>query len=355
VTTRDDSHRDTRRRFEQWARNSLCPANTISAVHNIPMSEVARHEGAKATMGQSPFALARGQQFERSLFRAEGEAFYESLRKAGVVPEQAHGLADFRLRISGGRFQRVDHAREATSELLRRLARRKPRGDEPWLVAGATVRIPGGVMLPEAILILDALVIRHDTEPRTLVVGEMKTYPDRGGYTDSAELATARAQAGVYVHGLDLVLAELALGDSYQVSRKGFLVLTRPGFNRPSVRAGEDLRYQAERAKRGFELLRSAAASLPTGEGRPDWQDVSRAEYHYCEACVSFCDRASVCRSRALKEGRGSVLGDDVERFLGTVTLMRALALLDGAKPVTEAEADLGRRMQEQEALRNLR
>jgi hypothetical protein len=183
----------------------------------------------------------------------------------------------------------------------------------------------------------------------------MKTYPDRGGYTDSAELATARAQAGVYVHGLDLVLSELALGKSYEVSRRGFLVLTRPGFNRPSVRPDEDLRYQTERAKRGFELLRHAAASLPRGEGRPDWQDVSGAEYHYCEACVSFCDRASVCRARALRDGRGAVLGDDVERFLGTITLLRALELLNGAKPVTEAEADLGRRMREQEALRSIR
>jgi hypothetical protein len=48
-------------------------------------------------------------------------------------------------------------------------------------------------------------------------------------------------------------------------------------------------------------------------------------------------------------------LGDDVERFLGTITLLRALELLNGAKPVTEAEADLGRRMREQEALRSIR
>jgi ferredoxin len=210
-------------------------------------------------------------------------------------------------------------------------------------------------MLPEAILVLDVLVICHDTEPRTLVVGEIKTYPDRGGYTDPAELGTARAQAGVYVHGLVLVLQELGVSERFRVSREGFLVLTRPGSNRPSVRAGEDLRYQAERAKRGFDLLRSAAASLPTGEGRPNWEDVSRAECHYCEACVSFCDRASVCRSRALEEGRGSVLGDDVERFLGSVTLTRALALLDGAESTSKAEADLARRMQEQEALRNFR
>src|SRR4051812_2567596 len=61
--------RDTRRRFEQWARNPHCQANALSAVHNVAMADVAKHEGHKPTMGQSPFAIQRGQTFERSLFR----------------------------------------------------------------------------------------------------------------------------------------------------------------------------------------------------------------------------------------------------------------------------------------------
>ena len=38
-------------------------------VHNVPMAEVAKADGTTATMGQSPFAIARGQAFERSLYR----------------------------------------------------------------------------------------------------------------------------------------------------------------------------------------------------------------------------------------------------------------------------------------------
>ena len=153
MKARDDSSRDTRRRFEQWARNSQCAANTISAVHNIPMSDVAKAEGGKATMGQSPFALARGQQFERLLYSKGGEPLYEQLRKHGVVPENAQGLADLRLRINGGRLKGLDEALAATSELFTRLAGRKSKADDPWLVSSATVRIPGGVMLPEAMLV----------------------------------------------------------------------------------------------------------------------------------------------------------------------------------------------------------
>jgi hypothetical protein len=346
-----ESSRDTRRRFEQWARNPQCQANAVSAVHNVRMADVAAREGGRPTMGQSPFAIARGNSFERSLFRAGARNLFEALIAAKVVPETASGLADFRLRMNGGRCHDLDEALAQTADLLRSAS--AGERNLPWLVAGATVRIPGGLMLPEALLVLDALVIRHDQGPPQLIVGEIKTYPDRAGYTDAAELATARAQAGVYVHGLDLVLEELGLGGKLNVLRQGFLVLTRPGFNRPSIRAGEDLRYQAERAKRGFELLRATAQALPPA-GTPAEQAVMGADIHYCEACVSFCDRATVCRAKALQAGDGAVLGDDVARFLGSISLQRALDLMDDAEPLTKAEEDFSRRVKELEALRSL-
>jgi hypothetical protein len=60
-------------------------------------------------------------------------------------------------------------------------------------------------MLPHATLSIDAVAVRASSGSVSLVVGEVKVYPDRGGYTDEAQLATSRAQAGVYVHGLRLV------------------------------------------------------------------------------------------------------------------------------------------------------
>ncbi len=349
-----DSHRDTRRRFEQWARNPGCQANTLSAVHNISMADVVKHEGGRVTMGQSPFAIMRGQRFERALFRNDGQSLIEALKRAGVLPTAGQGLVDLRLRLNGGPCHSLDESLARTADLLRALAGNRPPRNAAWLVAGATVRIPGGVMLPEALLVLDALVIRHDEAPRGLIVGEIKTYPDRGGYTDARELATARAQAGVYVHGLDLVLIDLGIAESFTVFRNGFLILTRPGFNQPSVRAGEDLRYQAERAKRGFELLRVAAERLPPPDGERRLDAVCEADMDYSETCVSFCDRADTCRDKALERGDGAVLGDDVARFLGSVPLQRALELMNGATPVSPAEQDLARRIKDIENLRTL-
>jgi hypothetical protein len=352
-TPREDSHRDTRRRFEQWARNPGCQANVISAVHNIKMTDVVKREGGQPTMGQSPFAIARGQTFEKALFREGAKSMLAALKKAGALPDDAEGFADFRLRLNGGRCHSLDESLAKTADLLRRIAA-APKAKHPWLVAGATVRVPGGVMLPEAILVLDALVIRHDAPMTRLVVGEIKTYPDRAGYTDRAELATARAQAGVYVHGLDLIIEELSLQRSFDVAREGFLVLSRPGFNQPSIRAGEDLRYQAERAKRGFELLRTAAATVPPPDERDRLAAVILADTHYCENCVSFCDRADVCHRMALENGSPAVLGDDVARFLGSVSLSRALQLMQGSEALDELERDVVRRIHDIEHIQDL-
>lgn len=344
-------NRDTRLRFEQWAKNPLCMANAVSAVHNVRMSEVAKREGLLPTFGQSPFAIARGQTFERALFRDEAKSLLAALVNAGVLPPERGGFQDFRLRLHGGPHRNLDDALAATVEFFRQVAKTRTKREVeqlPAVLAGPVVRIPGGLMLPEAILVIDILVVQVVDQRPLLMVGEIKTYPDRAGYTDTGELATARAQAGVYVHGIRVVLGELRLNERVVVSSTGFLVLTRPGFNRPSIRAGESLEYQARRAERGFEKLRAIAADLG-GSTDPDIviPKIRSSPTNYCEGCLSFCDRAPTCHAAALKEGDASVLGDDVSHFLGSVSLYRAIELMDGAEPATDAEEDLLMRIED--------
>jgi hypothetical protein len=335
--------RDTRLRFEQWARNPACEANTLSAVHGIPMVEVAKAEGGRITMGQSPFAIARGQTFERGLFRGAAEQIRKALVEAEVLDEAGRGFADFRIRRNSGKLPNLDAALQQTAEVLVALSKAKARDVEPSIMAAATIRIPERVMLPEAILIIDVLVVRWDAGAKRpeLLVGEVKTYPDRGGHTDGAELATARAQAGVYLHGLEVTLASMGLAEKFTLSRKGFLVLTRPGSNFPSIRANEDLRYQARRAERGFNQLEAAANVAFEEHGAATVQTVLDAPTAYESACIGFCDRAATCFKRAMDAGNATILGEDVARFLGSVNLTRAMELLDGDKPRTQAERDL--------------
>lgn len=342
-----DGHRDVRRRFEQWARNPACQANSLSAVHNVRMDLVAEAGGLPKSMGQSPFAIQRGQTFERVLFAHHARDLVAELRRAGLVPAGEVGFEDCRLRLHSGPFKSLDEARKRTSDILRGAA--ASPGTRATVVAGATISIPGGVMLPEAILAIDALIVRADLSPTRLIVGEIKTYPDRGGYTDRAELAGARAQAGVYVHGLRVVIEhELGLSGQLLVENQGVLVLSRPGYNRPSARPSEDLRYQSVRAARGFVALHEVADDFdgelfaaPIGEQVVAVWSASTA---YTQECWTFCDLAPECHRRALEAGSAAVLGEDVVRFLGEVPLARALELLDGARPRGPAEEDLARR-----------
>lgn len=315
------------------------------------MADVANAEGLEPSMGQSPFALGRGTQFERGLFAENGKKLIDALIESDVLPAGASGLLDVRLRLNGGPLTSQREALERTHALVTKAAALGAAGlpKLPALVASATLEIPGQpVMLPDGILAIDALVLRAKGKLVELVIGEIKTYPDRAGHTDPADLATSRAQAGLYLHALTLLIDQLGLSDRLSISSTGFLVLTKTGRNDPSIRPNEDLQWQARRAKRGFVHLRAAAEKLDPFDPADEESGIKAvlaADTCYRSSCLGFCDRAVGCRRAAEANGDPSVLGDDVKRFLGPTLLPRAIELLHGAKPATAAEEDLTQRM----------
>ncbi len=326
----------------------------MSAVAGVDMAAVASAEGLKPSMGQSPFAIARGNTFERALLKEDAKALRAALSEAEVVPKRPKGFRDFRIRMNSGPLQSLDEAYEKTMELLSEVAAAGPDDygkKAPAVVASATIAIPGQpVMLPDGMLAIDALAIcPADDGGFQLIVGEVKSYPFRAGHTDAIELATSRAQAGLYQYALQLAIDEAGLSDDLSVSGNGFLVLSRHGRNDPQLLATEHLEHQAERARDGFVLLREAAKTVkefdPT-DAEEGIRQVEEAPIAYLPACVSFCDRAPGCRKRAEDIGDPNVLGEDVAAFLGSVDLNRALEILGGAEPKTDAEQDLAIRMQ---------
>jgi len=341
----DDLKRNTRGRFEQWVKNPKCDANTISAVLNVRLSAVAEKLSYEPNYAQSPFAIQRGNAFEKSLFYDDARELVTALTKAAAISTEDTKFIDFRLRLNGGsRVNSVDEALAESVKFLKALPESDQR--DTLVVAALTIRIPKGVMLPEATLVIDALTAVKDDVGWLLTVGEVKVFPDRGGHTDPAEIATARAQAGVYVHALDLALQTLKISQQIRINRRGFLVFTKPGTNRPIVRADEDLTYQAIRADTGFDRLDAIAQAL-LAEGIPAestdqlLEFVAHSKTHFEDSCWAFCDLAARCFDIALADDSPMVLGRDSAAHLGGITVTRAVELLNGADPEDEMESTL--------------
>ena len=83
IPKRERARRETRRRFEQWARNPECHSNIVSAVHNVKMGAAARKETPNIPReGQSIFALLRGRTFESRLIKEDAAVLLESLQRS---------------------------------------------------------------------------------------------------------------------------------------------------------------------------------------------------------------------------------------------------------------------------------
>jgi len=342
----DEARRNTRGRFEQWVKNPQCEANTLSAVLNVKLADVALSLGYEPEYGQSPFAITRGLQFEGWLFKDEAKVIRESMEKVGILEENSSGFLDLRLTMNGGTsIKSVDAALENSHQLLVSLSDDN-KFTPPTIVAGLMLKIPKGVMLPEATLIIDVASVQRVDGKWVIRVGEIKVFPDRGGHTDANEISTARAQAGVYQHALQITVDSLDLTNPPIVSTVGYLVFTWPGTNSPVIRANEELIYQARRAALGFDRLDNIAQELISRQTQnlvdvdlKGWIAHSKTEYK--ELCWSFCDLAPRCQDMAIADDRAIVLGAEASKLLGSVTVCRAIELLDGFEPLTEIERAL--------------
>lgn len=343
---------NTRARFEQWAKNPECKANTVSAVMNVEVTKVARRLGYEPKNMRPDFAVQRGMLFEHSLFKDNAKVLLEALQKKDDLPAYAEGFLDLRMRSAGGTLRNSSESIEKSDEFLTNLA--KPEAlatKQPAIVSGITLRLPRGVMLPEATLILDVLTITRTADQRfSLKVGEIKIFPDRGGHTEPGHLAAARAQAGVYKHALEEWLQARGFDEQLKVEREGFLVFTWPASNFPVVRAREDLSEQAERARRGFAQLDSIAMSVVA----PDIENYDPGEYeewvahsetNFRDSCWVFCELAARCQDLAVAANKPVLLGNEVARSLGSLTLDRAVELLEGNNPMTDFEASLAEQL----------
>jgi hypothetical protein len=339
------------RGLERVARNPACqrlraltmlgvtPATAMRIVYSQPDRE-----------GQSPFALGAGSGFERKVFENGAARLVELYRKAGrlstaeckvvVVPELA----------PVGKTSTMPRRRAETERLFRLKARLDPRAPNIIVKARMSVMLLG---------------VPHDIEPDVLVAAdsevfyrpvEIKSYPDRAGKTNAADIRSACRQAAVAVIGLRQAVEKLHLGDPRQlVPPAADLVLRTPGSYWPKLwpmtLEGEvdSLQRALDEAPRNLEELEMLIEAIEPGASLDDADVLDAVPANYVESCREHCALAPKCKQEAVACGDPVLIGSQAREELAAAgSLGRAVDLMHGrTKPGTTEEQLLQIRLQE--------
>jgi hypothetical protein len=300
--------------------------------------------------GQSPFALAAGSGFERAVFDNGAAKLLELYRDAGrlstaeckvvVVPELA----------PVGRASTMPRRCAETERLFRLKASLDPRAPNIIVKARMSVRLLG---------------IPHDIEPDVLVAAdrdafyspvEIKSYPNRAGKTNAADVRSACRQAAVAVIGLRQAVERLRLGDPEQlVPASADLVLRTPGSYRPTLQTmsleGEvhSLQRALDEAPRNLEELEMLVEEIEPGASLDEADVLDAVPANYVDSCREHCALAPKCKQQAVACSDPVLIGSRAREELAAAgSLSRAVDLMHGrAKPKTSEERLLQIRLQE--------
>ena len=328
--------------------NTRCSARKAIDAAGIDKSVLAKQLGHEAQRGQSPFALARGNQFERNVKRDEYMKLLDLLRDFGLDTATID-ILDLRddVPFAGTKADEVLKERAArTREALVEIAtggappgRLIDGGALVWNIAGTDVRLE-----------TDALAWWLGGQLRVI---EIKSFPVEWGQIPADKVSAASWQTAVYVAAIEDLLAEEGL-DPGLVSREIFLVCPRNTGLKPVIvrhNVGPQLRLlrRHEARESGIDALAEAVGMIsldvshaPSAQQSRLLADaVTALMPDYQPSCLATCELAKFCRSRAQSAGEPNAVGSELVQFTtGVRDLRRAAPLLDGAKPKTDAERD---------------
>ncbi|MCS0637732.1 hypothetical protein NX801_19090 [Streptomyces sp. LP05-1] len=316
------------------AANPGCRRRALLDGAGIDKAALATALGAPSGYGQSQFAFMRGHAFEAKVKKDGG---LELLRLLGVADPSGARVPDLAAPGPEGRTARTALAlREATAAGEWTLL------DHPLLA----LEVAGSPVFLEP----DAVVVGPDG--RWTVV-EIKSFPMIDGSADAAKVGAAARQAAVYVLALERTAA---LTEGAEVAHSVLLVCPRDFSNQPTASV-VDVRKQLSVTRR--QLARTTrveeiAAALPEGVTfdlaacSPDRlaEAVEAVPHAYAPECLSSCELAFHCRSRAREADAVEALGRSVRGELGgltTVGAVLAAARGEAGDPADPAVAALRR------------
>jgi hypothetical protein len=347
------------RGLERLARNPAClrlRALTLAGI--TPATAAAEVYGEPAPEGQSPFAIGAGNRFERALFEDGCARLLELYREKGRLgPDEgrdAGAVVDVSRAVPGASPESLAGRRELTDRLLRAKAAGRPEAPVLILKPRLTVAVLGTPYEVEP----DALVASQGDAGYRVV--EIKSYPDRGGKTDPADVRGACRQAAVGVVALRQALVRLGIAGEAEVEGlvppAGDLVLRLAGSFVPTLRPmtleGEVFSLARALKDTMGDLAAVEAILAEIGEAAAlDCPEVLDAvPNHYVEGCREHCALAPRCKAEAAAKGDPALLGGPAREALAPAgSLGRALELLEGngAAPRTPEEAALAERLRE--------
>jgi hypothetical protein len=328
------------RGIERVARNPDClrlKALTIVGVSPAKAAQdILNRDDAEA---QSPFALVLHQKFERHVLQnGAANLFALYVDQQHLSPGESRIVSVEELAPGDGPTQRFRRESETRRLIALKLAR------DP----GA----PNLILKPR--LLIDYGGVPHAIEPDYLVarddepfyrVGVLKSYADRGGKTDPADLRAACRQAAVGVAALRQLVAGFGAASALAAAQCD-LILKVTGFflstlQRMAIIGEVD---SIERA------LADAPASLDEIEALvPAWASLSDpaalvaipSRYH--SNCREHCALWTHCREQAIATSNPALLGEHASEYLAPAgSIARAIELMKsapGTTPRTEAEA----------------
>lgn len=335
------------RGIERVARNPDCLRLRALTIAGMTPAQALKVMGRKDREGQSPFAMLLGQQFERYLLRNGAANLFALYRKLNHLSETEAKIVSIEELAPGGSLA----ARRRREAETHRLFEAKLRGDP---------LAPNLIIKPR--LTISLVGIPHPIEPDFMVatdsdrfyrVGELKSYPDRGGKTDPADIRSAARQAGVGVVGLrQWLTANGVAHPEVLATSDADLVLKVTGFFLPTLQRMA-IEGEVDSVLRAITdaptNLNELEALLPVGASLDNAVVLETVPNHYRPSCKEHCAMWEHCRARAQADSHPIILGDHAaEKLAAAGSLSRAIDLMTGAgaPPRNAAEAALAAELQ---------
>jgi hypothetical protein len=330
------------RGIEGLARNPACLLLRALTITGFKPSTAAKILGIPPKEGQSPFALAMGIRFDSSMLRSGAAALFTLYRQNELLAAQEAKIVSIEEYSPGPKPQALRRREIETARVLDA----KRRGDSS---------APNIIIKPRLPVFLAG--VPHAIEPDYLVasdsepfyrVGELKSYPDRGGKTDPADVRSACRQAAVGIVALRQFLQAAGHRNPAVMAPPNVdLVLRVTGLFMPSLRrmsahgevdSVERAINDASASLEELEAMLSADASLN------DPAVIASLPNNYRSSCKEHCGLWESCKARALQARAPTLLGDHAAELLGpAASIDRAVELMtgQGAPPHNAAEQAL--------------